>query len=75
MGLKCPCAFDSAMLLVDIISMGVEPLKVQLWFLNIWIQIHDLLSDFMTEVVGKQLEFFFLVNFCSMIKKKCKYMA
>lgn len=54
-----PWTFDSDMLLVDVITMGIEPLKVQLWSLNIWIQIHDLPSGFMTEAVEKQLGNFF----------------
>lgn len=32
-----PWSFDNAMLLVDQIPLGEDPLKVQLWFLNIWI--------------------------------------
>lgn len=54
-----PWAFDSAMLLVDVIPQGVDPLRVQLWFLNIWIQVHNLPNGFMTEAVGKQLGNFF----------------
>lgn len=54
-----PWNFDNAMLLVDIIPMWIDPLKVQLWSLKIWIQIHDLPNGFMTEAVGKQLGNFF----------------
>lgn len=34
------------------IPEGDEPLKVALWHLNMWIQIYDLPSGFMSEVVG-----------------------
>ncbi|KAL8127116.1 hypothetical protein AgCh_014146 [Apium graveolens] len=51
--------FDNAMLCLDVIPQGVDPLKVPLWFLNIWIQIHDLPSGFMSETVGLQLGNFF----------------
>ncbi|XP_074375304.1 uncharacterized protein LOC141717092 [Apium graveolens] len=51
--------FDNAMLLLEMVVVGEEPLKVQLWFLNIWIQIFDLPMGFMTEAVGKQLRNFF----------------
>lgn len=47
-----PWTFDNAMMLVDQIPMGEDPLKVQVWFMSIWIQIHDLLNDFMSEVMG-----------------------
>ncbi|XP_074363279.1 uncharacterized protein LOC141703746 [Apium graveolens] len=54
-----PWNFDNVMLQVVIISMGIDPIKIQLWFLKIWIQIHDLPNGFMTEAVGKQLGDFF----------------
>lgn len=54
-----PWSFDNAMLLLEEIAPGEEPLKVPLWFLNIWIQIHDLPNGFMSEVVGQQLGNFF----------------
>lgn len=41
------------------IPQGEDPLKVPLWFLNIWIQIHELPSGFMLETVGKHLGNFF----------------
>lgn len=47
------------MLLIDVIPQGVDPLRLQLWFLNMWIQIHDLPNGFMSEAVGKQLGNFF----------------
>lgn len=54
-----PWTFDNTMLCLDIIPPGEDPLKVELWFLNIWIQVHDLPAGFMLEAVGKQLGNFF----------------
>ena len=54
-----PWSFDNAMLVMETIPLGVEPMKVSLWHLNIWIQIHDLPTGFMSEIVGKQLGNFF----------------
>lgn len=54
-----PWSFDNAMLILENIPLGEEPLKVPLWWLNIWIQIHDLPSGFMSEAVGQQLGNFF----------------
>ncbi|XP_074327265.1 uncharacterized protein LOC141665185 [Apium graveolens] len=54
-----PWSFDNAMLLIEEIPEGEEPLKVPLWTLNMWIQIYDLPSGFMTEAVGVQLGNFF----------------
>lgn len=54
-----PWMFDNAMLCIEDIPPGDDPLKVPLWFLNMWIQIHDLPVGFMSEVVGKQLGNFF----------------
>lgn len=54
-----PWSFDGAILLIDVIPQGVDPLRLQLWFLNMWIQIHDLPNGFMSEAVGKQLGNFF----------------
>ncbi|XP_074327332.1 uncharacterized protein LOC141665252 [Apium graveolens] len=54
-----PWSFDNAILVVDVIPSGEEPLKVPLWHLNFWIQIHDLPTGFMFEAVGKQLGNFF----------------
>ncbi|XP_017256434.1 uncharacterized protein LOC108225991 [Daucus carota subsp. sativus] len=54
-----PWSFDNAMLLLERIPSGEEPLKVPLWFMNIWVQIHNLPSGFMSEAVGKQLGDFF----------------
>lgn len=54
-----PWKFDNAMLVLESVSPGENPLKVQLWHLNIWIQIHDLPMGVMMESVGKQLGNFF----------------
>ncbi|XP_074323028.1 uncharacterized protein LOC141659976 [Apium graveolens] len=54
-----PWSFNNAMLLIEEIPEGEEPLKVPLWTLNMWIQIYDLPSGFMTEAVGVQLGNFF----------------
>lgn len=54
-----PWSFDNAMLLLHEIGLGEEPLKVALWHLDIWIQIHDLPNGFMSETVGQQLGNFF----------------
>lgn len=54
-----PWSFDNSMLIISRIPAGEEPLKVPLWFIDIWIQIHDLPTGFMSEVVGKQLGDFF----------------
>lgn len=54
-----PWSFDNAMLIVSTIPPGMEPLKVPLWHLEMWIQIHDLPTGFMSEAVGKQLGDFF----------------
>lgn len=47
--------FNNAMLVMNKIPPGEEPLNVSLWFLEMWIQIHDLPKGFMSKVVGKQL--------------------
>lgn len=54
-----PWSFNNTMLLLEEIPEGEEPLKVPLWFLNIWIQVYDLPSGFMSEPVGIQLGNFF----------------
>lgn len=54
-----PWSFDNAMLLVSVIPPSEEPVKVPLWHLNIWIQIHELPTGFMSELVGKPLGNFF----------------
>lgn len=54
-----PWMFDNVMMILETVAAGEDPLKVQLWHLNIWIQIHDLPMSFMLEFVGKQLGNFF----------------
>lgn len=54
-----PWQCDNAMLCFDVIPDGEDPLKVPLWYLKIWIQVHDLPTGLMTEPVGKQLGDFF----------------
>lgn len=54
-----PWSFDNAMLIVDTIPKGEDLVKVPLWHLNRWIQIHDLPTECMIEAVGKQLGDFF----------------
>lgn len=50
-----PWAFDNAMLVLAEVPKDIEPLNVQLWYLNIWMQLFDLPAGFMSESVGKQL--------------------
>lgn len=52
-------SFDRAMLVVNIIPMGGDPLQVPLFDLNFLIQIHGLPSGLMAESVGKHLGNFF----------------
>lgn len=54
-----PWMFDNAMLAIEAVGAYEDPVKVPLWHVNIWIQIHDLPMGFMTEAVGKQLGNFF----------------
>lgn len=54
-----PWMFDNAMMVLEPIAAGEDPLQVPLWHVNIWIQIHDLPMGFMTEAVGQQLGNFF----------------
>lgn len=54
-----PWMFDNVMMVLESIAAGEEPLKVPLWHLKIWMQIHDLPMGFMSEAVGKQLGNFF----------------
>lgn len=54
-----PRTFDNSMLLLEQISVGQDPVKVSLWWLNIWIQVYELPSGFMSEAVSKQLGDFF----------------
>lgn len=54
-----PWSFDNAMLIIQAIPPGEQPLKVPLWYINFWIQIYELPAGFMSETVGKQLGNFF----------------
>lgn len=51
--------FDNAMLVLETVATGENPPQVHLWHLNIWIKIHDLPMEFMSEAVGQQLINFF----------------
>lgn len=54
-----PWSFDNAMLVLNTIASGEDPLKVPLFEVNFWIQLYDLPVGFMSETVGKQLGNFF----------------
>ncbi|XP_074366501.1 uncharacterized protein LOC141707310 [Apium graveolens] len=54
-----PWAFDGSMLVTSTIPKGEDPLKVPLYNLSFWIQLHGLPTGFMTEVVGRQHGNFF----------------
>ncbi|XP_074336796.1 uncharacterized protein LOC141673970 [Apium graveolens] len=54
-----PWSFDNAMLVMSEIPDGEEPQNVPLWHVNMWMQVCDLPSGFMSEVVGKHLGDFF----------------
>lgn len=54
-----PWSFDNIMLALAIIPPRENPVKVPLESINLWIQIHDLPSSFMTEQVGIILGNFF----------------
>lgn len=54
-----PWMFDNAMLILEMVDAGEDPLKIPLWHLKIWIQLYDLPMGLMTEVVGQQLGNFF----------------
>lgn len=54
-----PWMFDNAMMILETVSQGEDPLQVQLWHLNIWVQLHELPMGFMSEAVGRQLGNFF----------------
>lgn len=51
--------FDNAMMALEKIPAGEDPVRVPLWHVNIWIQIYGLPMGFKTENVGKQLGNFF----------------
>lgn len=54
-----PWSFDNAMIVMAEVPKGEEPLNVPLWHVNMWLQIFDLPSGFISEAVGKQLGDFF----------------
>lgn len=54
-----PWSFDNVMVALEKVAAGEDPVKVKLWYLNIWIQIYNLPMGFMIESVGKQLGNFF----------------
>lgn len=54
-----PWSFDSALLVINTIKTGEDPMKVALFEVDFWIQIHDLPIGYMSEGVGKQLRNFF----------------
>lgn len=54
-----PWSFDNVMMALDTVAAGEDPAKVNPWYLNIWIQIHNLPMGYMMESVGKQLGNFF----------------
>lgn len=54
-----PWSFDNVMLPIHVIPPGEESVKILLWHLNIWIQIHELPTNFMSETIEKQLGNFF----------------
>lgn len=54
-----PWMFDNAMLALEPVAAYEGPVKVPLWYVNTWIQIHDLPMGYMTEAVGKALGIFF----------------
>lgn len=51
--------FDSAVLVMNVIKAGEDPVKVTLNEVEFWIQIYDLPVGYMTEMMGKQLGNFF----------------
>lgn len=54
-----PWSFDGAMLVVNTIEKGLDPLEVPLVELSFWVQLFGLPNGFMTEAAGKQLGDFF----------------
>lgn len=44
-----PWTFDNVMFALEKVALGENPADVKLWFLNIWIQIHNLPMGFMME--------------------------
>lgn len=54
-----PWSFDGAMLVLNKIGIGEDPLEVSLTTLQFWIQLYGVPSGLMTEVAGRQLGNFF----------------
>lgn len=54
-----PWSFDNVMVALETVAAGEDPVKVKLWYLNFWIQLHNLPMGYMMESVGKQLGNFF----------------
>lgn len=52
-------SFDNALLVMNTIQPGEDATKVALNEVKFWIQIYDLPVEYMSEVVGSQLESFF----------------
>lgn len=48
-----PLSFGNAMLVAITILAGEDPVKVPLYELDFWIQIHDLPVNYMSKSVGK----------------------
>lgn len=67
-------SFDNAMMVLAEVPKGEELLNVPLWYLNMWLQIYDLPTGFMTEIVGKQLGDFF-GEFIDMIRKTTRVLG
>lgn len=54
-----PWSFDNVMVALTSVAAGEDPAKVNIWFLNIWIQLHNLPIGYMKESAGHQLGNFF----------------
>lgn len=54
-----PWSFDNVMMALNTVAAGEDPGKVNPWYLNIWIQIHNMPTGYMMESVGKQFGNFF----------------
>lgn len=54
-----PWTFKNVMLVTNVIQAGEDPTKVPLNEVEFWIQIYDLSSGYMSEIVDKQLGNFF----------------
>lgn len=54
-----PWSFDNALLVINTIKAGENPVTVPLNEVDFWIQIHGLPVGYMSEIVGKQLGNFF----------------